>query len=108
MARPPKLTIISAEKPSVTVDGYTGKPDPTPKQIKLKTLDDVRLEMSRVYRDARQGRIDCQEGSRLIYMLGALGKAITEAQPTIQINSAPMPLDSTLSPEEAYMRMLRQ
>jgi hypothetical protein len=69
------------DESAVTIDGRTGKPDPTPKQIKLKTMDDVRLEMSRVYRDARQGRIDSQEGSRLIYMLGALGKVITEAQP---------------------------
>jgi hypothetical protein len=66
---------------TVTIDGRTGKPDPTPKHLKLKTMEDVRLEMSRVYRDARQGRIDSQEGSRLIYMLGQLGKMITEAQP---------------------------
>lgn len=81
MSRPPKLTVISESKPSVTVDGRTGRPEGTPKQIKLKTPEDVRLEMSRVYRDARLGRIDSQEGSRLIYMLGQLSKTITEAQP---------------------------
>jgi hypothetical protein len=106
MSKPPKLTVISADKQPETVDGRTGKPEGTPPQIKLKTLDNVRQEMARVYRDARQGRIDTQEGSRLIYMLGQLSKTIAETQPTtIQ---TPMPLDSTLSPEEAYMRMLRQ
>ncbi len=47
--------------------------------IHLKTLHDVRIEMSKVYRAAKTGEIDSQEGSRLIYMLSSLGKII-EAQ----------------------------
>ena len=47
--------------------------------IHLKTLHDVRIEMAKVYRAAKTGEIDSQEGSRLIYMLSSLGK-IVEAQ----------------------------
>ena len=61
---------------SVTIDGASGDLLPTPKEIKLKTADDVRLEMARVYRDMRQGRIESQEGTRLVYVLAALNKAI--------------------------------
>lgn len=61
---------------SVTIDGASGDLLPTPKEIKLKTADDVRLEMARVYRDMRQGRIESQEGTRLAYVLTALNKAI--------------------------------
>jgi hypothetical protein len=61
---------------SVTIDGASGDLLPTPKEIKLKTADDVRLEMARVYRDMRQGRIESQEGTRLVYVLSALNKAI--------------------------------
>jgi hypothetical protein len=61
---------------SVTIDGASGDLLPTPKEIKLKTADDVRLEMARVYRDMRQGRIESQEGTRLVYVLSVLNKAI--------------------------------
>ena len=49
---------------------------PTPSRVDLKTLDDVRLEMARVYRDARSGKIDTADGSKLIYMLSCIGKTI--------------------------------
>ena len=60
----------------VTIDAVTGKPDPTPPKIDLKTADDVRLEMAKVYRDMRQGRIDMADGTKLAYVLGQLNKAI--------------------------------
>ncbi len=47
--------------------------------IHLKTLHDVRIEMAKVYRAAKTGEINSQEGARLIYMLSSLGKVI-EAQ----------------------------
>ena len=53
---------------------------PTPPRIDLKTIDDVRVEMARVYRDMRAARIDTQEGTRLCYVLAQLGKLIESGE----------------------------
>ena len=66
----------TAEKMPTTFDGSTGKPDPTPREIKLKTADDVRLEMAKVYREMRGDRMDMADGTKLVYVLGQIGKAI--------------------------------
>ena len=47
---------------------------PTPPRINLSTIDDVRREMARVYRDMRSQTIDPQDGTRLTYVLAQLGK----------------------------------
>jgi len=47
---------------------------PTPPRINLSTIDDVRLEMARVYRDMRSQEINPQDGTRLTYVLAQLGK----------------------------------
>jgi hypothetical protein len=49
---------------------------PTPPRIDLKTIDDVRVEMARVYRDMRAGRIETADGTKLSYVLAQLGKLI--------------------------------
>ncbi len=59
-----------------TIDGASGDLLPTPAEIKLKSADDVRLEMARVYRDMRAGRIDTADGTKLTYVLTGLLKAI--------------------------------
>ena len=46
---------------------------PTPR-INLNNLDGVRREMSRVYRDMREGSIATQDGTRLVYVLTELRK----------------------------------
>ncbi len=61
---------------SVTIDGATLLVLPTPPFINLKTADDVRLEMAKVYRDMRQGRIDMSDGTKLAYVLTQLNRAI--------------------------------
>lgn len=48
---------------------------PTPR-ADLKTLDDVRLEMARVYRDMRTGKIDPADGTKLAFVLANIGKLI--------------------------------
>lgn len=50
---------------------------PPPKGMNLHNLDAVRREMARVYRDMRSGKIATQDGSRLVYVLGELGKMFT-------------------------------
>lgn len=49
---------------------------PTPARIDLKSIDDVRLEMARVYREMRSNAIESQQGTRLVYVLSAIGKLI--------------------------------
>jgi hypothetical protein len=49
---------------------------PTPPRVRLTRLRDVRGELAKVYADARHGRIDTQDASRLAFVLGQLGKLI--------------------------------
>ena len=60
----------------ITVDGTTGKLDPTPREIHLKSVDNVRLEMAKVYRDMRRGMVDTGDGTKLVYVLAQIGKMI--------------------------------
>jgi hypothetical protein len=46
---------------------------------KLATLQQVRREMSRVYRDARNGKITTSNGSRLTFMLLSIAKLLEPA-----------------------------
>lgn len=48
---------------------------PTP-SIHLKTIDDVRLEMAKIYRDMKLIKIATQDGTRLVYVLAQIGKMI--------------------------------
>jgi hypothetical protein len=47
---------------------------PTPK-INLATTEDIRREMSRVYRESRSNKLATSEGTKLIYMLTQILKA---------------------------------
>jgi hypothetical protein len=53
---------------------------PTPPRIDLKTIDDVRVEAARVYRDMRTGRIDTADGTKLAYVLSMIGKLIESGE----------------------------
>ena len=48
------------------------KPRPPPRVGNLASLPQIRREIAHVYRDARRGAIETQDGSRLIYMLDRL------------------------------------
>lgn len=63
------------ESPS-TIDGASLEVLPLPRDIRLKTAEDVRLELARVYRDMRAGRIETSDGTKLGYVLAQLTKAI--------------------------------
>lgn len=41
-------------------------------RINLSSLEDIRREMSRVYRDMRSGEIAATLGTRLVYVLGEI------------------------------------
>ncbi len=59
-----------------TIDAQSIELIPTPARIDLKSIDDVRLEMARVYREMRGDVIETQKGTRLVYVLAAIGKLI--------------------------------
>lgn len=67
----------ATDREPLTIDGESGKPVPTPpakraRHIRLRNIDDVRSEAERVYRDARNGRIEPSEGTKLTYMLSQI------------------------------------
>ena len=71
-----------SNKYPVEVDGITGEVSDLPPvkgaryRAKLDTLQDVRREMAKVYREARSGSVDVQEATKLTWMLQAVGKVI--------------------------------
>jgi hypothetical protein len=58
-----------------TLSGELVDIKPTP-SIHLKTIDDVRLEMAKVYRDMKSQKIPTHDGTRLVYVLAQIGKMI--------------------------------
>ncbi len=68
--------MTKAKHPPLTIDGTSGKPDPTPPKIKLNSIGDVRREMATIYREARAGTTDISDAGRLAYVLTGIGKLI--------------------------------
>lgn len=61
-----------------TIDGATLALVPTPARRKpqLTSLEGVRVEMARIYREMESGKRDSQEGSRLVYVLTQVAKVL--------------------------------
>lgn len=77
------MTNESANKTDInlsrTTDNASGDILPTPtKKIDLATVNDVRLEMASVYRGMKSGLIEPSDGTKLTYVLIAIGKMIAE------------------------------
>lgn len=68
-----------ATNPPVVHEGQELRAVPTP-QLKLATIEDIRREMARVYRDARTATTDTADASRLVYMLVSIAKMIEIGQ----------------------------
>jgi hypothetical protein len=51
-------------------------PIPYRRKAVLNTLEGVRREMARVYRDAESAKRDTAEASKLVFMLGQIGKIL--------------------------------
>jgi hypothetical protein len=67
------------------IDGATGLPvPPTPakreKFIPLSTLDDVKVELARLYRQTKAGKVETADASRLAFILNSLGRVIVDAE----------------------------
>lgn len=70
---------MTETKTALVIDGETGTVDPHPlgaAEIPLRTALDVRREQSKVYREARGGRLDKQDAAKLVWMLGEIRKSI--------------------------------
>jgi hypothetical protein len=66
---------------SLETEGGTRPPTPKlRKRYKLHTIEEVRREMARVYRDARTGAIDAKLGARLAYMLTQIAQLIESGE----------------------------
>ena len=68
--------LSSENNSSETRDGRAVTVVPTPGRLDRKTIDDVRVECARVYRDMRANRIEMADGTKLVYVLSQLGKLI--------------------------------
>jgi len=62
------------------IDNATGLPEPGGDRIKLSTLRDIRLEMSRVYRSVKRGKLEESQATKRVYILAEIGKIITVAE----------------------------
>jgi hypothetical protein len=62
---------------TIASGGQTNNPTP---RINLSSLEHIRLEMGRVYREARAGTLPTSEASRLNFMLMNISKALEAEQ----------------------------
>ena len=67
---------VTDKNSPITIDNTNGRITPTPVKIDLKSVDDVRLEMAKVYREMRNQNLDAADGTKLIYVLAQIGKMI--------------------------------
>ncbi len=73
MPKPPNPALCEGKNFAV-IDGKTGAVTSTAPKINLSSLDDVRLEMAKVYREMRGKTLESGEGARLVYVLQQLAK----------------------------------
>lgn len=85
-------------KPAAARTSSTKQPAPPGRlRTRLNTIDDVKKEMARLYREARANKVDSQDASRLANMLSILGRLIdgSEIQKQIDELKAELAKDSS-------------
>jgi hypothetical protein len=71
-----------SDENGVIIDGITGEVETMPPQrgkryrCELSTVQDVRREMAKVYRECRSDILDAQTGTKLTWMLQGIAKVI--------------------------------
>lgn len=80
-----KQETLTAEILPATIDGASLALVPTP-TIHLKTADDIRLEMAKVYREMKSGKIALEDGTKLVYVLSQIGRMVetTDVQKRVE------------------------
>ena len=64
-----------------TIDGTTGKLIPLParsKMLRLATVKEVRLELARLYRDAREGKVPASDAAKFAFLLDRIRACIVD------------------------------
>jgi hypothetical protein len=77
---------MTKDNSPVTIYEPTNLIEPTPREIHLKTIDHIRLEMAKVYRDMKLQKIPAADGTRLVYVLAQIGKMIEAHELERRIN----------------------
>ena len=77
---PTKGDETDSDEEGQTIDNETGLPEGGGDRIKLSTLRDIRLEMARVYRSVKRGKLEESAATKRVYILGEIGKIITVAE----------------------------
>ena len=70
------MKIVSNNNELVTLDNYGEELVATPARIDLKTIDDIRIQMGKVFRDMKSQKLATSDGTRLVYVLAQIGKMI--------------------------------
>jgi hypothetical protein len=71
-----------ANKEPVIIDSITGEVETLPPQkgtryrARLDSMQDVKKEMAKVYREARSGAVDVQDATKLTWCLQSIAKVI--------------------------------
>ena len=75
-----------ANKNPCLIDGVSGEVDDLPYtkgtryRCKLDTLNDVKREMTKLYRESRSGLIDVQDSTKHVWVLQAVAKIIETSE----------------------------
>ena len=86
----------------------TGREEKAAPPIRLASLAEIRREMGAVYRDMRRGKVETQDGTRLVYVLGELVKvAKAEAEQETAAPPAQPSLDVSLLSIETQREIAR-
>ena len=72
MSKKPKNPVEKTEdsRASACIGEYL----PAPSKVNLANPESIRQEMARVYREARGGKLDPADATKLVYMLSQIGK----------------------------------
>lgn len=62
-------------------------PPPSQRRIRLKTIDDVRVEMARTYVEVRNGKLTPEVGTKLSFMLGQLARLIEGSEMLVRMEA---------------------
>lgn len=60
-------------------------PNRRPSQVRLASLDDVRVEQARQYRRMIGGQISTQDGAKILWALSLIAKTISEAVVEVEL-----------------------
>jgi hypothetical protein len=66
---------------SATIDGSTGKLIPLPSRpriLRLATVKEVRLELARLYRETREGKVPAADAAKFAFLLDRIRACIVD------------------------------